>query len=260
MLAKHAAFILGCALTAGGVFAAENPDVAGSSMTVKLPHRTIKTDEKRWETPEGRMAGSFLQLVKGNGNPENLKQNGPYAKDDDKEVYTLDEQGVTEIGKRVDNKLTITRDFVGGVLIEVLHRTPKKEAKTKEEKEELLGGLPGLVNTRVNGDGSKHIETWKDPDPKPGTKPDDTMDVPGDDDGGTRPKPPKFDVFLLQQVKVKDDGDPPPGGGKGPDDKVATDVDKINVITAPATPPTPPAPPVQPPVNPKTGGPSSFGP
>ncbi len=249
------ALFLGLVMSASGVFAAESPEVAGSSMTVKLPHRTIKTDEKRWETPEGQIAGSFLQLIKGNGNPEDLKQIGPYAKDDDKEIYTLDEEGVTELGKRVQNKLTITRDLVGGILTEVLRRTPKKEAKTPEEKIELLGGLPGVVNTRTNADGSKHVETWKDPDPKPGDKPDSSVDIPGDDDGRpTRPHPPKFDDFILIHVKGKDkDEDGPPKGEGKPDDKIPS-----LIVTAPTTPVqvvTPPAPPT-PPTPPTRTGPS----
>jgi len=266
MLHIRIALALGLMFTAAPVLthAADDSDANGMSLIVKTTNRTIKTDEKRWSSPDGRTLGSFDQLVKGNGTPEDLKQTGPYAKDDDKEVYTLRETGVTETGKRVDNGLVITRDFVGGQLQEILRRTPKQKAETKEEKQELLGGLPGVVQTTFKPDGSRTVNSWNNPDADPKTPPDDTFEV--DDGGGRRPpvKHGNLDDFVKLHIKIKDKDDTPPDGGKGPGAGLGVDVDKITVITAPPVvgPAAPPVinPPVTPPTPPPTTRTGSFSP
>ena len=220
------------------VFADPADDATGQGTLVsRTENRTITTTETRKPNPDGSVSGTFSQFIKGNRTPEKITIKGLVNKVDDKETFTLEETGKTADGVDVVNDVTITRDLVGGVLIEKLTRKSKKKKKGQDEKPEL-GGLPAFVITTEASDGSKVVKVFNDPTSDPSKDPPSlTFDIPVDKPGGLGIPP--LDVFL---------GTPPPGGitppvtGGTPPPNLGTDPD----VTLPTPPKLPDPPPVIP--------------
>src|SRR4029079_5540488 len=91
-----------------GIHASESGSTG--TLTSKTETRTISTTETRNPNPDGSLSGTFSQLIKGTKDQEKILIKGSIQKVDDKETFTLDEQGKNALGQAQDNSVTITRD------------------------------------------------------------------------------------------------------------------------------------------------------
>ena len=215
----------------------EGADPGKGTLITKTDNRTITTSETRSTNPDGSVAGTFEQFIKGKNDPEKLLIKGTMVKVDDKETFTLDETGRTTTGVEVENMVSIVRDLVGGVLIEKLTRKAKKKKKNGKDEVPDLGGLPAFVIAEDSADGSKRVKVFNNPNADPSIDaPDIVYDVPLD-----KPGVPPLDIFVAG-LPSGTPGGTPPGGSTPPDTKVGLDPD----VTVPP-PHVPPNLPQQPP-------------
>ena len=133
-------------------------DKVSTELTVTTGKHALLIRENRELLDGGKIGKWSYDLTStGVGTPEKLQTRGKIALANNIKTVTLDESGLTSKGIKVDNKITITRGVVNGLLTEILKRESKKGSSN-----ELLGGLPAVIKVTYEGDGNRHSRIWFD--------------------------------------------------------------------------------------------------